>query len=56
MIIHNVVGTQVKFFLSLTERESWYVAEGKEQFQKTQFSLAGLDSSYTCTHSIPFMI
>lgn len=55
MIIYNVVRTQVKFFLSLTERESWYVTEDKEQFQKMQFSLAGLDSSYTYTDSIPFM-
>lgn len=31
IIIYNVVGTQMKLFPSLTERESWDVTEGKEQ-------------------------
>lgn len=51
-----MVESQVKFFLSLTEIESWCVTEGKEQFQKTQFSLLGLDNSYTYMDSILFMI
>lgn len=56
MMIYNVVGTQVKLFLSLTERESWDVAEGEEQFQETQFSLDGLGNSYTYTDSVSLMI
>lgn len=52
MIMYHVVGTQRKFLLRLAEGESCYVTE----FQKTQPSSAGLDSSYTYMDLIPFMI